>query len=167
MRKFAIALALALAPGLAFAQQAQGPGQGSGMRGGLAGALLQQRTELQLTAEQVARLEAIEKEQATKSEAFRAQMQQQRQERAQMTEQERQAFRAQMDGWRDQTQASADAARKVLTEQQHQRWQEMVQARHEQRVRERPMGQRGDRPMQGRSGQRGGQRGGMRTPPSR
>src|SRR5690606_4157471 len=64
MRQYVVALTLMLAPLYAQAQQPQdAPGQGMGMRGGVAAAMLAEREALQLTADQVAKLEAIRDQQ--------------------------------------------------------------------------------------------------------
>jgi acyl-CoA reductase-like NAD-dependent aldehyde dehydrogenase len=191
MRHYILAVALLLLPGYSLAQQPE-RAPGRDMRGGVAGAMLAQREALQLTADQVAKLEAIQKQQQEQFAAMRARLEQHRPEgaqltpeeraarraqvqqmtreqraalraelrerRAQMTPEQRQAMRAEVTAAREEFRASAEAARAVLTEEQQAKWQELVEARQDQRMREQPRrGRRGgNRPLRGR---------GMRTPP--
>jgi len=196
MRQYVVALTLMLAPLYAQAQQPQdAPGQGMGMRGGVAAAMLAEREALQLTADQVAKLEAIRDQQQEQFAAARARMQQHmperpqltpeeraarraemqqrreqmtpeqraelrsqmRERRAQVSPEQREAMRTEMEAVREQARASAEAARAVLTDEQRAKWDELVEARKQERMEQRPRRgeRRGDRPMRMRRGMQG------------
>ena len=96
MRRYVLALALTLMPGIALAQQQQGaPGARMAAGGGSAAVMLEHRDALQLTAEQVAKLEAIRAQQQERIASMRARMEQ-RADRPQLTPEQRELWREAM-----------------------------------------------------------------------
>ena len=162
MRKLIMALALGLVPGMAFAQQGtrapRAEMQGA-MRGGHAAMLLEQRTALELTDDQVAKLEAIRSSLEERNAPFVAEMQKLRGDDVRprdMTQEQREAMRATMDRMRENNQAARAESQAVLTQQQ----QEKAQVLMRERMRER----RGEG-MKGEGMRRDGMRGERRAPP--
>ena len=139
--RFLAPLLLVLVPAVAAAQRGMGmggrpgrqmaPGQmatgmmmrgfGAGLEGGPAQRLLEQKAELGLTDEQVGRLEALAKEWEASHAPLRTEMEQMREARAQLTEQQRERMLA----LREQAQSAGENARQgiedVLTEEQRQK----------------------------------------------
>jgi hypothetical protein len=96
-------------------------GPGAGAEGGPAQRLLDRKDELGLTGEQVSRLEALAKEWNAAHEPMRAEMQQMREARQQVTQEQRDKLRA----LREQAQTVGESTRKgvqdVLTDEQRQK----------------------------------------------
>ncbi len=154
MRKTMIALVLVLVPGLVFAQETERRAERMGAQGGFAGMLLEQRETLDLTSDQVTRLEALAAEHTAKRAAMRASMQAHRasgERPATMSEEQRQAMRARMDSVRTAMNTSRDAARAILTAEQQEKLDAIMS---EHRAQRRP-GMRAHPGMHGRRGERG------------
>ena len=168
-----LAAPLALAAQTPDAPAHRGPHAGMMMRGGPGGglaAMLQKRAELNLTAEQVARLEAIERDLRARNEPLRQQIaaaMPERAERPRMTEEQRRAMREQRrersearprmtEEQRQQMRARMEQVRPVMQQMRANTRGAMEQARavltEEQRARLQQQ-------MQERRGQRGGERG--------
>ncbi|HEX8272912.1 MAG TPA: Spy/CpxP family protein refolding chaperone [Longimicrobiaceae bacterium] len=168
-------LAAAPAPALLAQQGAGAPhaqhqdgrqGRG-GPRPSPVAALLEHRAELKLTADQVSRLETIQRDLEQKNAPLRRQLEAARPQRpegerqAPPTEQERQAMRARMEQLRPQMEqlrtnqrAAMEQVRSVLTDEQEQAARQYLRG---------PRGERGERGPRGERGGRGeGRQGGER-----
>lgn len=162
MRAPMIVLALGLLAAPANSLVAQGPqGAGRGGPGGPVAALLENRAELGLSAEQVTRLEAIRAELDRKNQPVQEQLRQLRgdlpRERpsAAPTPEQRESFRAQreqarplMEQMRANAREAAEQARAVLTDQQRGRAESLLRDRRGARGDE-ARGQRGGRDGRG------------------
>lgn len=169
-----VAAPLSLAAQTPEAPAARGPHAGMVHRGGGLGAMLQKRADLGLSAEQVARLEAIERDLRARNQPLREQVAAMMPERAQrtpapaeqrrargeqrgartpLTDEQRQAMRARMEQarpvmeqMRANTRAAMEQARDVLTEEQRARLQAGMRQHRDRRG--------GERPARGRMGER-------------
>lgn len=139
MRKLAFALVLALVPGLASAQESGSAARAERlerMSGGIARMLLERQSDLQLSADQVARLEEIAASLEEKNRPHIEALQARRAERQAVEDAQRldrAAMREHMLEVRANVRASSQAAREVLTAEQQERLRGLLKERMEQR----------------------------------
>lgn len=152
---------LAQQPGTPPAAEQQKQGR-QGPRPSPVAALLEHRAELKLTAQQVARLEAIQRDLEQKNEPFRRQLEAARPQRGERpdgppSEEERAAMRArreqlrpQMEQVRANHRAAMEQVRSVLTEEQRETARQYLRGHRGERG---PRGGRGEGGWRGERGQ--------------
>jgi Spy/CpxP family protein refolding chaperone len=132
MRKAIAFLGLLLLPAAVFAQQGPGRRGGREFQANLFERILQHKTDLALSADQVSKLEVLSKQLQEKQKPIIDEMRQQREagvRRDQMTEEQREAARKNMEKLRDQREEALASLKSVLTDEQQTKVKSMLEDR--------------------------------------
>lgn len=131
LNRILLAVGLLALPAAVSAQGPGGPGGRGGMRGGVAAMALEHKADLNLTDEQVAKLQDIQKKLDEKNKPLREKMEKQTNGASfrDLTDEQREALRPIMEDLRENSRKSADEVREVLTKEQQDKLRELMPMR--------------------------------------